>query len=450
MLYDLLLRAPRAITPEGERPLSVGVAGGKILFLGPLQAEVNANEIVSLTEEVVLMPGLVDSHVHICEPGNTAWEGFLTATRAAAAGGITSLVDMPLDSLPTTVTPAALAAKRQAAQGQCHVDVGFWGGAIPGNLDEMAALHAGGVLGFKSFLCDTGMEEFPGITPEHMEDVMRLVAELGSIFIVHAENAAAMARIAPVTTRRYAEFLASRPNGIETLAIAQVIEAARVTGARAHVLHLSCADALPMLASAMSEGVVISAETCPHYLTISAEDIADGATAAKVGPPIRGAANRARLWQGLSDGTLSMIVSDHSPCTPDMKTLDTGDFGTAWGGISSLQLGLPLIWTEARQHRHSLADIARWMAEAPAKLAGLSSKGRIAVNCDADFAIFAPDERWTVDPAKLHHRHPITPYTGRTLTGVVRQTYLRGKRIDVSGPPQGRFLARTGLAPEAN
>jgi allantoinase len=442
---DLLIRAPRAIMPDGERAVSIGVAGGRIVLVGALDMPATARETVTLDDDSVLLPGLVDSHVHICEPGNTEWEGFLTATRAAAAGGITTLVDMPLDSVPTTVTLEALAAKRTAAAGQCHVDVGFWGGAIPSNLADLPKLHAAGVLGFKSFLCDTGTDDFPGISPEHMESVMRVVAGLGSTFIVHAESAEASARMPIVSTRRYADYLASRPKGIENLSIAQVIEAARTTGARAHILHLSSADALPMIASAIADGVRLSVETCPHYLALSAEEIGDGETAAKVGPPIREAANRERLWAGIAEGTLDMVVSDHSPCTPDMKALDTGDFGVAWGGISSLQLGLPVMWSAARKRGYSLADIVRWMAERPAALAGLTHKGRLAVGGDADFAVFAPDEEFTVDPARLHHRHPVTPYAGKTLSGVVRETFLRGRRIEPFGRPRGALIARDGV-----
>jgi len=444
--FDLLIRAPRAIMPDGERAVSIGVNAGRIARIGALDMPAAARETITLDEDTVLLPGLVDSHVHICEPGNTDWEGFLTATRAAAAGGITTLVDMPLDSVPTTVTLEALAAKRAAADGQCHVDVGFWGGAIPSNLADLPKLHAAGVLGFKSFLCDTGTDDFPGITPEHMESVMRVVAELGSTFIVHAESAVASARMPTVSTRRYADYLASRPKGIENLSIAEVIEAARATGARAHILHLSSADALPMIASAIADGVRLSVETCPHYLTLSAEEIGDGETAAKVGPPIREARNQERLWGGIADGTLDMIVSDHSPCTPDMKVLASGDFGAAWGGISSLQLGLPVMWSAARKRGYALADIISWMAERPAALAGLAHKGRLAVGGDADFAVFAPDQEFTVDPARLHHRHPVTPYAGKTLTGVVRETFLRGRRIEPFGRPRGAFIARDGGA----
>lgn len=445
--YDLLLRASRVLLPDGERPATIAVSNGRIAAVLDLGTTCSAKTVIEIESDKVLLPGLVDSHVHICEPGNTEWEGFLTATRAAAAGGITTLVDMPLDSVPTTVTHDALEAKRRAAEGQCYVDVGFWGGAIPTNLADLPKLHHAGVLGFKSFLCDTGTDDFPGITPEHMHAVIKVVAALGSIFIVHAESAAAMADIAPVRTREYAKFLASRPSGIENLAIAEVIEAARSTGAHAHILHLSSADALPMIASAIADGVRISVETCPHYLTIAAEHIADGDTAAKVGPPIRSERNRNALWKGITDGTIDMIVSDHSPCTPEMKETATGDFAAAWGGISSLQLGLPLIWTEAQRRGFLLSDVMRWMAERPAILAGLPNKGRIAVGYDADFAVFAPDASFVVEPEKLHHRHPITPYLGRTLNGVVHATFVRGKKVNLTGAPAGTLIARPGQTP---
>ncbi|MBP1882466.1 allantoinase AllB [Sinorhizobium mexicanum] len=439
---DLLIKARRAILPDGERPAAIGIRNGHITAVTDFEAMPVASKVVTLADDEVLMPGLVDSHVHICEPGNTEWEGFLTATRAAAAGGITTLVDMPLDSVPTTVSLAALAAKRAAAEGQCHVDVGFWGGAIPSNLADLPALHFAGVLGFKSFLCDTGTDDFPHITPRHMKEVMRVVRELGSIFIVHAESNDVLAAVPAVHTCRYSDYLASRPRGAENLAIAEVIEAARVTGARAHVLHLSSADALPMIASAIADGVHLSVETCPHYLVLCAEEIPDGATAAKVGPPVRERSNREKLWDGLRDGTLSMIVSDHSPCTPAMKELDSGDFGAAWGGISSLQLGLPVAWSEARARGHSLVDIASWMALKPAALAGLERKGRLAIGCDADFSIFAPEESFVVEAGTLHHRHRLTPYLGHSLYGAVRQTYLAGRPVDLMGRPRGKLLSR--------
>jgi allantoinase len=438
--FDLLIRAPRTVTESGELPRAVGVVGGTIAAVEEIDFVATATETLALGSDVVLLPGLVDSHVHVCEPGNTAWEGFASATRAAAAGGVTTLVDMPLDSVPTTVTVAALEAKRRAAEGQCHVDVGFWGGVIPGNLDDLVPLHEAGVLGFKCFLADSGADDFPPVDPAQMEAAMRVLRDLESPLLVHAESAEAAARIPAAHGRDYAAYLASRPRGVENIAVAQVIEAARNTGAWAHVLHLSSSDALPMIASAKREGVAITAESCPHYLALTAEEIRPGETAFKCSPPVREAANRELLWQGLADGVIDLIVSDHSPCTVEMKELASGDFGTAWGGISSLQLGLPIIWTEARRRGLSLVAVAGWMAEQPARLAGLDRKGRIKPGFDADLVVFAPDEDFVVNPAALHHRHPVTPYGGRTLSGVVRQTLLRGRPIDPERPG-GRLLS---------
>jgi allantoinase len=441
--FDLVIRAPRVVYDGREVARLVGISGGRIAAVEPPDAVATARSVLELEPDVVLLPGLVDSHVHVCEPGNTEWEGFATATRAAAAGGITTLVDMPLDSVPTTVSTRALENKRRAAEGQCHVDVGFWGGAVPGNLDELGPLHEAGVLGFKCFLADSGSEDFPPVQVRDMERALRLLRDLGTPLLVHAESAAAAASLPAARGRRYADYLASRPRGVENLAVAQVIEAARKTGGRAHVLHLSSSDALPMIASPRREGVAVTAETCPHYLALCAEEIADGATACKCSPPVREAANREPLWGGLKDLVLDLVVSDHSPCTPAMKELDSGDFGAAWGGISSLQLGLPVVWTEARRRGFSLVDIAAWMSERPARLAGLRGKGRIEVGFDADLCVFAPDDSFVVDPARLHHRHRVTPYAGRTLTGVVRETMLRGKPIDPARP-RGELLARKG------
>jgi allantoinase len=461
---DLIIRASRVITGGAEIACSIGITGGRITAVMPLderagpaagrQADpAGSAEVLEIGADVVVLPGLVDSHVHVCEPGNTEWEGFATATSAAAAGGITTLVDMPLDSVPATVSIAALEIKRQAARGQCRVDVGFWGGVIPGNLGQLAPLHAAGVLGFKCFLSDSGAEDFPLVDTRQLTAALRVLRGLDSPLLVHAESAeagaaaGAAAAIGESPGRSYAGYLATRPRGIENLAIAQVIEAARATGGHAHVVHLSSSDALPMLASARRDGVRVTAESCPHYLTLTAEEIADGATAAKCSPPVREAANRELLWSGLRDQVLDLVVSDHSPCTAAMKETASGDFSAAWGGISSLQLSLPLVWTEARRRGFSLADVAGWMAERPARLAGLAAKGRIAPGYDADFCLFAPEESFAVDPGLLQHRHPVTPYTGRTLTGVVRGAMLRGAMIDASRP-QGRLLSRSTQAPD--
>jgi allantoinase len=439
--FDLLIRAPRVICGGREIAAAIGVRDGRISAIAPADQAAIAASVLELDSGVVLLPGLVDSHVHVCEPGNTGWEGFATATRAAAAGGITTLVDMPLDSVPSTVTVAALEIKRRAAAGQCHVDVGFWGGVIPGNLAELAPLHKAGVLGFKCFLADSGSADFPRVDGRELTEALGALRGLDSVLLVHAESAEAAAAIPAASGRSYGGYLASRPRGLENLAIAQVIEAARATGGRAHVVHLSSSDALAMIASARRDGVAVSAETCPHYLTLAAEQIADGATAAKCSPPVREAANRELLWGGLRSGILDLVVSDHSPCTTAMKELDSGDFGAAWGGISSLQLGLPLVWTAARSRGFSLHEVTRWMSERPAQLAGLGEKGQIAVGYDADFCVFAPDESFVVDPARILHRHPVTPYAGRTLAGVVRGTILGGQWTEPSRP-RGRLLAR--------
>ena len=441
--FDLVIHAPRAVCDGAEAARTIGIADGRIVAVEPAGSLPPASRVVELGPDAVLLPGLVDSHVHVCEPGNTEWEGFATATRAAAAGGITTLVDMPLDSVPTTVSTDALHTKRAAADGRCHVDVGFWAGAVPGNLGQLAPLHEAGVLGFKCFLADSGTDDFPPVSAGQMEQALSVLRGFGTPLLVHAESAEAAAAIGEASGRRYADYLASHPRGVENLAVAQVIEAARRTGGHAHIVHLSSSDALPMIASARREGVPVTVETCPHYLALTAEEIADGATACKCSPPIREAANRDLLWDGLRDGVLDLVVSDHSPSTAAMKELGSGDFGAAWGGISSLQLGLPVVWTQARRRGFTLADVAVWMAERPARLAGLSGKGRIAPGYDADFCVFAPDESFTVDPARLHHRHPVTPYAGHRLRGVVRDTILRGEPVEAAHP-RGRLLGRRG------
>jgi allantoinase len=439
---DLVLRARRVVSGGVEAPRTVAVGGGRIVAVEPYDAAVEAAEVVDLGDDVVLMPGLVDTHVHVNEPGRTPWEGFASATRAAAAGGVTTIVDMPLNSIPPTTTVANLQVKRAAAAGQAYVDVAFWGGAVPGNLADLRGLHEAGVSGFKCFLLDSGVEEFPPLGAEELEAALREVASLGSLMVVHAEDADTIRDAGTPSGPAYDGFLRSRPRGAENLAVARVVELARRTGARVHVLHLSSADALPMIASARRDGVGLTVETCPHYLTFDAEDIPDGATPLKCCPPIREAANRDQLWAGLAEGVLDCVVTDHSPCTPDLKRLDTGDFGLAWGGIASLQLGLAAVWTEARERGHGLTDVARWMAEHPARQAGLPGKGRIAPGCAADLAVVAPDETFVVDPARLHHKNPVTAYAGRTLHGVVRETWLAGRRVDLDDEPRGRLLSR--------
>jgi len=454
---DLLVLARRAVvdTAAGPvvRPAVVGVRDGRVVLVddapgtdGPTAsrpAHLPASaRVVELTEDEVLLPGLVDSHVHVNEPGRTRWEGFATATRAAAAGGTTTLVDMPLNSIPPTTTVAHLLTKQGAARGQTFVDVAFWGGAVPENLDDLAPLHEAGVLGFKSFLVPSGVPEFDHLDEPALRRVLARVAELGATLVVHAEDPEVLAGAPAAAGRRYADFLASRPDAAEVVAVQRLLRLAGEAGARVHVLHLSSAAVLPELAAARAAGLPVTVETCPHYLVLAAGDVPDGATTFKCCPPIRDAANADLLWQALADGVIDCVVSDHSPSTVADKRLDTGDFGEAWGGISSLQLLLPLLWTEARARGFGLADVVRWTAAGPARAAGLTTKGRLAVGAAADLVVLAPDQAFTVDPAALHHRNPITPYAGRTLTGTVRSTVLAGVEVDLDAAPRGRLLAR--------
>jgi allantoinase len=441
-MLDTVFRAPRVITVVGESARSIGIRDGRIVAIEPLDAPLEAHRVIELGDDVVLMPGLVDTHVHINEPGRTEWEGFETATRAAAAGGVTTVIDMPLNSIPPTTTVEALEIKRKCAEGAVFVDTGFWGGAVPGNLEDLRPLHDAGVFGFKCFLLHSGVDEFQPLSSAELEQYLSVLQDFGALMIVHAENSQAIDRAPAADGERYRRFLASRPRGAENMAIAEVIEAARYTRARAHILHLSSSDALPMLASAKRDGVLITVETCPHYLSFASESIPDGATQFKCCPPIRESANRELLWQGLKDGVIDFIVSDHSPSTPELKRFDIGDFGVAWGGISSLQLGLRAVWSQARTHGFTLVDVAEWMSARTANLAGLDRKGRIALGYDADLCLFAPDEAAVVAAAALEHRHPITPYEGMALAGVVRETWLAGEPIDLDAPARGRLLRR--------
>jgi allantoinase len=434
--YDLIVRSRRAVLPDGTRPAAVAVSGPAIAAIGDYGERLEASQDVDLGD-LALLPGLVDTHVHVNEPGRTDWEGFATATRAAAAGGVTTICDMPLNSLPPTVSVAALEEKRAAAAGKCWVDVAFWGGAVPGNAAELGPLHEAGVVGFKCFLIDSGVPEFQPLEVAELRSVLGSLAALDALLIVHAEDAA---EIKPTSGRDYGSFLASRPPVSERRAIEKVISAAAATGARAHIVHLSAAECVAMIAGAKAAGIRLTAETCPHYLYFAAEQVPDGATEFKCCPPVRDSINREALWRGLEAGVIDCVVSDHSPCPPELKAPDTGDFGQAWGGIASLQLSLSAVWTVARRRGRTLDDVARWMAAAPAALAGLPAKGRLAPGCDADLVAFDPDEAYTVDPARLQHRHQITPYAGRTLTGRVRQTWLRGTALleGASEAPVGR------------
>ncbi|MBW8877130.1 MAG: allantoinase AllB [Acidobacteria bacterium] len=454
---DLILQGRRVVTPDGVRPATVHVRRGRIERVSSAE-EISAGPAVIDCGDSVLMPGIVDTHVHVNEPGRTEWEGFATATQAAAAGGVTTLVDMPLNSIPATTTREGLRAK-VAAAGRLWIDVGLWGGVVPGNAGELDDLLEGGVLGFKAFLVPSGVDEFPNVGEADLRAALPILARRGAVLLAHAELPGPIAAAAdiwdnwdgagPAELRDYGRYLRSRPDAAEVEAVELLVRLSRELGCRVHVVHVSSAEVLPILKRARAEGLPITAETCPHYLTFAAEEIPDGGVTFKCAPPIRSRDNRERLWEALRDGVIDLVATDHSPCSPEMKKVASGDFRGAWGGISSLQLALSAVWTGAREHGFTIADLARWMCAAPARLAGLEGhKGAIAPGYDADLVIWDPEESFVVDPEQLHHRHKLIPYAGRTLYGVVRRTLLRGETIykngDLVGIPGGRLLIGRG------
>ena len=441
---DLIIRGRRVVLAPSTQAVhtiasaAIHIREGRIISIGPYDEVPLQTELVEADDDSVVMAGLVDSHVHINEPGRTNWEGFATATHAAAAGGVTMLVDMPLNSIPPTTTLPGLNEKLAAARPQCYVDTAFWGGVVPGNTAELAPLHDAGVVGFKCFLIHSGVDEFPNVTEANLRESLPELTRLGSLLIVHAEvpgpiEKAGMSSCHGETQQAdcataYQTFLDSRPRAAENEAVELMIRLGREFGTRIHIVHHSSSDALPMLAQAKQDGLKITAETCPHYLTFAAEDIPDGATEFKCCPPIRERENREQLWQALREGTLDMIVSDHSPCPPELKT--RGDFLAAWGGISSLQFRLPVMWTEAQKRGFGIEQIAEWLCRAPARLVGLENqKGSIKVGCDADLIIWSPKQTLKIKSEINHHRHKLTPYANREFDGVVQTTFLRGKKI---------------------
>jgi allantoinase len=425
----------RVVTPSGLCPATVLLDGEQIaeVVQGP-KALTGALDV----GDSVIGPGLVDCHVHVNEPGRTEWEGFETATRAAAAGGVTSIVDMPLNSLPVTTTGSALAAKLAASRDKCFVDVGFWGGVVPGNASALGELAEGGVLGCKAFLVHSGIDEFPNSTEADLREAMPVLRDARLPLLAHAELDLG-AKVLAQDRRSYQRYLESRPKAWEDEAIRLLVKLCRETGCAVHIVHLSSAASLPVLRAAKAEGLPITVETCPHYLCLEAESIPDGATFYKCAPPIREHANREGLWRGLLDGVIDFVITDHSPCTPALKLPECGDFEAAWGGIASLQLGLPAVWTEARRRGADLLMLSRWMSSAPAQFAGISAKkGRLAAGYDADLLIWDPDAPITVAARDLFFRHPVSPYIGQTLQGRVQHTVLRGKCVyDGARHPEG-------------
>ena len=422
----LVIRGRRLVFPDGERAASLHVDAGRIVAIGDARDDPRGAEVVECGA-LVVSPGIVDSHVHINDPGRADWEGFETATRAAAAGGVTTLVDMPLNSIPPTTTVAALEAKRDAARNRRVVDVQFWGGVVPGNENDIEPLIDAGVRGFKCFLVPSGVDEFQPVGDETLRRVMPVLARRDLPLLVHAELPHLL-RPHDGGAGRYAAYEATRPPMAEVSAIEMMASLSRVTGARVHIVHVSSAQGVEVIATAQASGVRMTGETCPHYLTIADTEIPEGATEFKCAPPIRSAADREALWRGLQSGTLSLIATDHSPSPPSLKC--PGDFMRAWGGIASLELSLPVVWTEARRRGFTTVDLSRWMSEETAALAGLSSQtGRLAVGMSADLLIWDPDASFTVQPELLQQRHKLTPYAGRRLSGIVHSTYSRGERV---------------------
>jgi allantoinase len=435
-------RSRRVVTPEGVRPAAVLVDGERILeVVAPDQAP-NGIEIRDFGD-LAILPGLVDSHVHINEPGRTEWEGFETATRAAAAGGYTVLVDMPLNCLPATATVEALEEKRKAASGKCWVDWLAWGGVVSGNQSHIEALANAGVAGFKCFLIHPGIDGFTMVTEEELRAALPHLVRTGLPLLVHAELAgpidAVLKQLSNSDWTKYQTYLQSRPDDAELSAIELLLWLCREYRFRLHIVHLSSAKALPMFSAARAEGLPLTVETCPHYLHLTAEAIADGATLFKCAPPIRCAENREKLWKALREGAIDLVATDHSPCPPEMKRLGEGNFRTAWGGIAGLSLALPIMYTEARARGFGLTEIARWMAEGPSKLAGCNQrKGRIAAGYDADFVVFDTDVEFVATVDHLQYRHRASPYLGEKLVGRVTDTYLRGALVYADGQFLGK------------
>ena len=461
----MIIRSRRVVLPDGVRPATIHIEGGRIARIGAFEEAADLD-----ADDLVVSPGIVDTHVHVNEPGRTDWEGFDTATRAAAAGGVTTIVDMPLNSVPATTTVAALEAKREASRGQCHVDVGFWGGVVPGNAPHLDGLVDAGVRGFKCFLVPSGVDEFPAVDERDLREALPIIARRRVPLLVHAESPAHLNPPSASTRLRsdqpsrasagqahptdqthpicqtYQTYPATRPPQAEVEAICMMVRLAREFGARVHIVHVASAEAAAEVARAKADGVAVTAETCPHYLTFAAEEVPDGATEFKCAPPIREARHRDALWNALGSGTLDLVATDHSPAPPALKC--PGDFMRAWGGIASLELSLAAVWTSSREGSRlkaqlsetlsvetselkvDLSSVAHWMSGATAKLAGLDDrKGRIALGYDADFAVWDPDAEWTVDASQLQQRHKLTPYAGRRLRGLVRTTFVRGTRV---------------------
>jgi allantoinase len=443
----LALSSKRVMISGNPKPATLLVSDGKIQEIAEYDWAGDVTARLDVGDELV-MAGVVDTHAHINEPGRTDWEGFETATRAAAAGGITTVIDMPLNSIPATTSLASLLEKIKTTEGKCSIDFGFWGGVVPGNAGELKAMVENGARGFKSFLIESGVDEFPMVTEKDLRIALPILAKLGVPLLVHAEvDLGSPSSIASSggDPRNYQTYLHSRPEEWELEAIRMMIRLSKEMNARVHIVHLSAASAIVEIQAARLAGVPITVETCPHYLSFDAETVPDGATTLKCAPPIRGKANREKLWEGLKSSAIDFVVSDHSPCVPRLKELESGDFSRAWGGIAGLQFSLSAVWTEMRRRGFKLADLTRMMGENPAQFAGLAGrKGKIAVGADADFVIWEPEVSFRVERAKILHKNPQSPYEGRLLYGKVNRTFVRGICVYENGHfpvlPQGQKI----------
>ncbi|HMW66623.1 MAG: Allantoinase [Bacteroidetes bacterium ADurb.BinA245] len=429
-MQPIAIKSSRVVLPNTLRDASIIIANGVITGIEDNLPERDL-QVIDLGDAVV-MPGVVDPHVHINEPGRTEWEGFDTATKAAIAGGVTSLIEMPLNASPVTTTVKAFEKKLNAAKGKLHANCGFWGGIIPGNFSEIKPLIEKGVFGFKAFLTHSGIDEFPNVTEADLRKSMPLIAESGLPLLVHCELSGPVATKAG-SHRSYAHYLASRPKAWEDEAIALMIKLCDEFNCHTHIVHVSSANALQQIADAKHRGLPLTAETCQHYLYFNAEDITDGKTEFKCAPPIREKENNEQLWQALKNGVLDFVATDHSPAPPAMKELQSGDFMKAWGGIASLQYSLSALWTAAKQHSFNIIDIAKWLSENPALLPALQTKGKIEKGYDADFVVWQPEEKFIADAAVCHHRHKVSPYFGETFFGSVMQTWLKGEKVFDAG-----------------
>lgn len=427
-MLDAAVKSKNVVTPQGVREALVLLQDGRIVDVAPATTTVDC-PIIDVQNKAVL-PGLIDPHVHINEPGRTEWEGFNTATRAALAGGLTTLVDMPLNSAPVTTSVANLALKLAATKGQLHTNCGFWGGIVPGNTREIEGLIAHGVLGFKAFLTHSGVDDFPNATEQDLRQAMPILARHGLPLLVHCELTTENEAWKQRDKRSYQNYLASRPKRWEDEAVALMIRLCEEYNCPTHIVHLSSANSIAPIAAAKAKGLPLTVETAQHYLFFNAENIKDGQTQFKCAPPIREKANNEQLWQALQDGIIDFVATDHSPAPPNLKQLESGDFTTAWGGIASLQLALPVLWTAAQKRGAGLADLTRWLSANPAKLIGQQSrKGQIAKGYDADLLVLEPEQNFTVTADMLHHRHKVSPYIGQELRGLVTQTFLRGRQV---------------------